>query len=56
MPVPSMHPSTWEGSHAMLNQRDMAGMRQNQGPRDVQMGGGFHQKRWAAGDDSILEQ
>ncbi|BFZ21222.1 hypothetical protein BsWGS_24261 [Bradybaena similaris] len=58
MPVPSMNPSTWEGSQAMLNQRDMAGMRQNQGPRsqddanvgylyqrnhsDVQMGGGFH--------------
>ncbi|XP_059165853.1 pumilio homolog 2-like isoform X4 [Physella acuta] len=72
MPVPSMNPSSWEGSQAMLNQRDMTGMRQNQGTRsqddanvgylyqrshsDVPMGGGFHHKRWAVGDDSILEQ
>ncbi|XP_005110403.1 pumilio homolog 2 isoform X3 [Aplysia californica] len=72
MPVPSMNNSSWEGSQGMLNQRDMAGMRQNQGTRsqddanvgylyqrshnDVQMGGGFPHKRWAVGDDSILEQ
>ena len=73
MPVPSMNNSSWEGSQSMLNQRDMAGMRQNQGTRsqddanvgylyqrshsDVPMGGagGFPQKRWAVGDDSILE-
>lgn len=67
-----MNPSSWEGGQAMLNQRDMSGMRQNQGTRsqddanvgylyqrshsDVPMGGGFPHKRWALGDDSILEQ
>ncbi|XP_055870980.1 pumilio homolog 2-like isoform X2 [Biomphalaria glabrata] len=72
MPVPSMNPSSWEGTQAMLNQRDMSVMRQNQGTRsqddanvgylyqrshsDVPMGGGFPHKRWAVGDDSILEQ
>ncbi|RUS71438.1 hypothetical protein EGW08_020799 [Elysia chlorotica] len=72
MPVPSMHPSSWEGSQAMLNRGDMSGMRQSQGTRsqddanvgylyqrshsDVPMGGGFPQKRWALGDDSMLDQ
>ena len=72
MPVPSMHPSSWEGSQALLNRGDMSGMRQSQGTRsqddanvgylyqrshsDVPMGGGFPQKRWALGDDSMLEQ
>ncbi|GFO03991.1 pumilio homolog 1-like [Plakobranchus ocellatus] len=67
-----MNPSSWEGSQTMLNQRDMSGMRQSQGTRsqddanvgylyqrshsDVPVGGGFPHKRWALGDDSMLEQ
>ncbi|BFZ11213.1 hypothetical protein BsWGS_14255 [Bradybaena similaris] len=72
MPVPTMNQSSWEGSQALDNQRDMSGIRQNQGARsqddanvgylyqrshsDALIGGGFNNKRWTGGDDIILEQ
>ncbi|XP_048249503.1 pumilio homolog 2-like isoform X2 [Haliotis rufescens] len=75
MPVSSMNEVSWNDSQGMLtNSREMAGIRQNQGPgsrsqddamvgyffqrpqSDTELMGGYTNKRWAVGDDSVIEQ
>ncbi|XP_050389378.2 pumilio homolog 1 [Patella vulgata] len=72
MPVPSMNHSAWDNNTAgvLQNPREMAGIRQNTGARsqdDAMVGyffqrpqtdelTGYTNKRWAVGDDSVIEQ
>ena len=71
MPVVRMSEVAWDDSQVMINGQDMSGIRQNQTVRsqDDAMVGYFYQrpqtetqqhhyggKRWAVGDDSVLEQ
>lgn len=72
MPVPTMSAGSWEESQSIMSSvREMSGTRQSQGTRsqddamvgyffqrpqtDAQMNA-FPSKRWAVGDDSVIEQ
>lgn len=71
MPVVSMNETSWDDSRAMLSQGNMASMRQSshvqskddagvsyffQRPHESNEPGNYSNKKWAVGDDSVLEQ
>ena len=65
-----MNETSWDDSRAMLSNGNMANMRQNnniskddagvsyffQRPQEAGDSGNYANKKWAIGDDSVLEQ
>lgn len=70
MPVASMNETSWDDSRAMLSQGNIANMRQSghiskddagvsyfcQRPQEPNDLGNYSNKKWAVGDDSVIEQ
>ena len=69
MPVPSMNESSWDDNRSMATGGSMAGVRQSniskddagvsyffQRPQEPAETSNYSNKRWAIGDDSVLEQ
>lgn len=70
MPVVSMNETSWDDSRAMLSHGNLANMRQSnhiskddagvsyffQRPQESNDPGNYSNKKWAVGDDSVLEQ
>lgn len=70
MPVVSMNESSWDDTRTLLSHGNMSTMRQTgnlskddagvsyffQRPQEQQDTGGYSNKKWAVGDDSVIEQ